>query len=68
MGNNYTKIKVKRNRFCCSNRECNCTEILGIDEFKLHDGYKYATIIVDMATGYILWILMERKSKLYMTL
>ena len=28
--------------------------ILGIDEFKLHNGHKFATIIVDMTTGYIL--------------
>ena len=138
MGNSFTKIKVKRNRFRCSNRKCNYTElehiefkndkhlitnelyryivnemslgktikevatatgvhrniikeidllnllnrytyinekgnlsftkpdvqatILGIDEFKLHDGHKYATIIVDMATGYILWV-QEGKKK-----
>ena len=138
MGNSFTKIKVKRNRFRCSNRKCNYIElehiefkndkhlitnelygyivnemtlgktikevaiatgvhrniakeidllnllnrytyvdeegnlfftkpdvqatILGIDEFKLHDGYKYATIIVDMATGYILWV-QEGKKK-----
>ena len=29
---------------------------LGIDEFKLHDGYRYATHIIDMETGHILWI------------
>ena len=29
---------------------------LGIDEFKLHDGYKYATHITDLETGCILWI------------
>lgn len=27
-----------------------------IDEFKLHDGYKYATHIIDLETGHILWI------------
>jgi hypothetical protein len=27
---------------------------LGIDEFKLHDGHKYAVIIIDMETGHIL--------------
>ena len=32
------------------------TRCLGIDEFKLHDGYIFATIIVDMQTGHILWI------------
>lgn len=29
---------------------------LGIDEFKLHDGHKYATHIINMETGRILWI------------
>ena len=29
---------------------------LGIDEFKLHNGYRYVTHIIDMETGHILWI------------
>lgn len=28
---------------------------LGIDEIKAHDGYKFATHIVDLETGHILW-------------
>ena len=32
------------------------TDVLGIDEFKLHDGHKFATHIVDMRTGHVLWI------------
>ena len=32
------------------------TKVLGIDEFKLHNGRKYATHIIDMETGHILWI------------
>lgn len=35
---------------------------LGIDEFKLHDGWRFATHIIDMETGHILWIA-EGKSK-----
>ena len=35
---------------------------LGIDEFKLHDGYRFATLIMDMETGCILW-LQEGKKK-----
>ncbi|MFR0614687.1 hypothetical protein ACLUXJ_10070, partial [Lactobacillus porci] len=29
---------------------------LAIDEFKLHDGYKYATVIIDWETGHILYL------------
>lgn len=36
---------------------------LGIDEFKLHDGYKYATHIIDMETGHILWIAHGKKKQ-----
>ncbi len=36
-------------------------EFLGIDEFKLHDGYKYATHIIDYKTGHILWIKKGKK-------
>ena len=39
------------------------TKILGIDEFKLHNGYKYATHIIDMETGHILWIQEGKKKK-----
>ena len=34
-------------------RQARC---LSIDEFKLHDGYRYATHIIDLETGHILWI------------
>lgn len=29
---------------------------LGVDEFKLHIGYKYASLIIDMESGHILWL------------
>lgn len=39
---------------------------LGIDEFKLHDGYRYATHIIDMSNGHILWIAKgKRKQVVY---
>lgn len=39
------------------------TKFLGIDEFKLHDGYCYATHIIDMETGHILWISYGKKKQ-----
>ncbi len=36
---------------------------LGIDEFKLHDGHQYATHIIDMATGHVLWIARGKKKQ-----
>ena len=38
------------------------SKYLAIDEFKLHNGYKYATHIIDLETGHILWI-QEGKKK-----
>ena len=34
---------------------------LGIDEFKLHDGHKYAVVIIDMESGHILWLAHGKK-------
>ena len=39
------------------------TTFLGIDEFKLHNGHRYATHIIDMETGHILWIGETRKKQ-----
>ena len=39
------------------------TKYLGIDEFKLHNGHRYATHIVDMQTGHILWIAHGKKKQ-----
>ena len=36
---------------------------LGIDEFKLHDGPVYATIIIDLDTGYVLWLAHSKKKQ-----
>lgn len=36
---------------------------LGIDEFKLHNGHKYATHIIDMTNGHILWIAEGKKKQ-----
>jgi transposase len=40
------------------------TKILGMDEFKLHNGRKYATHIIDMETGHILWIAGGKKKQI----
>jgi len=34
---------------------------LAVDEFKLHDGYKYATVIIDLETGHILYLAHGKK-------
>ena len=39
------------------------TKYLGIDEFKLHDGKVFATHIIDMETGHILWIAKGKKKQ-----
>lgn len=36
---------------------------LGIDEFKLHNGYRYATHIIDLETGHILWLSHGKKKQ-----
>ena len=36
---------------------------LGVDEFKLHNGHKYATVIVNLENGHILWIAHGKKKE-----
>ena len=38
-------------------------KFLGIDEFKLHNGHRYATHIIDMENGHILWIAGGKKKQ-----
>lgn len=42
--------------------ECQATK-LAIDEFKLHDGHKYATHIIDLDTGHVVWIAEGKKKQ-----
>ena len=39
------------------------SSFLSIDEFKLHDGNKYATHIIDLSTGHILYIAVGKKKR-----
>ena len=36
---------------------------LSIDEFKLHNGHKYATVIINLENGHILWIAHGKKKQ-----
>ena len=36
-------------------------EYLAVDEFKLHDGHKFATVIIDLETGHILYLAHGKK-------
>ena len=36
---------------------------LGIDEFLLHKGHRYATIIIDLESGHILWLAYGKKKQ-----
>ena len=41
----------------------NYARILGIDEFKLHDGNQFATHIIDAESGHVLWIAHGKKKQ-----
>lgn len=36
---------------------------LGVDEFKLHNGYKFVSLIIDMENGHILWLLHGKRKR-----
>ncbi len=36
---------------------------LGIDESRLHNGHKYATVIIDLETGHVLWLAYSKRKE-----
>ena len=36
---------------------------IGIDEFKLHDGHRYATVVISMETGHVLYLAKGKKKQ-----
>ena len=42
-------------------------EIFGVDEFLLHKGHEYATIIIDLEMEHVLWLAYGKKKKSFMT-
>lgn len=39
------------------------TKAIAVDEFKLHEGHVYATIVIDLETGHILWLAHGKKKQ-----
>lgn len=39
------------------------SRLLGVDEFKLHDGHRYATVVPDPESGHVLWLARARRLK-----
>lgn len=73
LGKNVVKeidMSRLRNRYCAAGGRWKVPDerprIIGIDEFKLHDGHKYATVILSMENGHVLYLAKgKRKQVVY---
>ena len=69
LGKNVVKeIDLQRLKDRCTlDRELvrpeHAARFLGIDEFLLHKGHRYATVIIDLESGHTLWIAYGRKKQ-----
>lgn len=59
--NKYTTMEGSRRKL---KKPSEYSRYLGIDEFKLHNGHQYATHIIDLETGHILWIAFGKKKQI----
>ena len=58
-----TVLDENGNLKCCYHKVKHPVRLLGIDEFSLHHHYRYATIIVDLDTGEVLYVAYGRKKQ-----
>lgn len=61
------KYHTGKNKFgkmiCCYKKPTHYSRFLGIDEFSLHKHHKYATVIMDLETGEVLYVALGKQKQ-----